>query len=121
MAMSAMVYSSPMHPLLALQVLVEHAEQALRLGDVAVARTLVLVVLAGELVEEAELAEHGADAAHLEHQPLQRLVAPRRILRHELAGLLGQVQQDGARLEQRQRLAARAIGDPGWPGSCCSG
>jgi hypothetical protein len=28
----------------------------------------------------------------------------------ELAGLLGQVQQDGARFEQRQRLAAGAVG-----------
>ena len=59
-------------------------QQAPRLRDVAVARALVLEVLAGELVEEADLAEHRADAAHLEHQPLQRLVAAGGVARHEL-------------------------------------
>ncbi len=38
------------------------------------------------------LAEHGADAAHLEHQPLQHVVARARP-RQELAGLAGQVRQ----------------------------
>jgi hypothetical protein len=61
-------------------------------------------------VEEADLAEHRADAAHLEHHPLQGLVAQRRIGGHELAGLLGQVHQDRARFEQRQRLAAGPLG-----------
>src|SRR5437764_171210 len=51
----------------ALQLVVQHAEQAFRFGHVAVARALVLVILAGELVEEAELAEHRPDAGHLEH------------------------------------------------------
>src|SRR5262245_55799262 len=44
---------------------VEHTEQALRLAGIAVARALVLEILAGELVEEADLAEHRADPSHL--------------------------------------------------------
>jgi hypothetical protein len=50
------------------------------LVDVAVTRTLVLVLLAGELVEEADLAKHRADAAHLEHQPLDGFVTAGRVL-----------------------------------------
>ncbi|KGC52746.1 hypothetical protein DO65_4937 [Burkholderia pseudomallei] len=88
---------------------VKHAEQALRLADVALARAFVLVLAARELVEEAELAEHRPDAAHLEHQPLDRLVAARGIGRDEPARLLGEIQQDRARFEQRERLAARAV------------
>ncbi len=88
---------------------VEHAQQAPGFGDVAVARALVLVFPAGELVEEAELAEHRADAAHLEHHPLDGLIARGRIRGQQLAGLLGQVQQDRAGFEQGERLAARAV------------
>ena len=77
--MSAIVYSSPIIHVAAGEAPVEHREQALRFADVAVARALVLEVLAGEFVEEADLAEHRADAAHLEHQPLDRLIARRRI------------------------------------------
>jgi hypothetical protein len=60
-------------------------------------------------VEEAELAEHRADAAHLEHHPLDGLVAAGRILRDQLAGLVGEIQQDRAGFEQRERLAVRAV------------
>ena len=56
-------------PGVARKLLVEHGQQAMRFGDVAVTGTLVLEVLAGELVEETNLAEHRADPAHLEHQP----------------------------------------------------
>ncbi len=97
------------HPLPVRQMRIEHAEQALRLGDVAVARTLVLVLATRELVEEAELAEHRPDPAHLEHHPLDRLVAAGRILRNQLAGLVGEIDQDRARFEQRQRLALRTV------------
>src|SRR5256885_12433343 len=45
---------------------VDDAQHAPRLGDVAIARALVLVVLARELVEEAELSEHRTEPAHLE-------------------------------------------------------
>jgi hypothetical protein len=58
---------------------VEHPEQPPRLRHVAVARALVRIVLARELIEEAELTEHRTDAAHLEHQPLDGLVARGRI------------------------------------------
>src|SRR6266702_3773449 len=53
------------NPLTPFQPLLQHAEQTLGLGDITIARTLVLVLLAGELMEETELAEHRADAAHL--------------------------------------------------------
>ncbi|MNR16710.1 hypothetical protein D3C85_1333290 [compost metagenome] len=49
---------------------------------------------------------HGAEAAHLPEQPLQALLAATRVLRDETAGLLGEIEQDGAGLEQRQRRAA---------------
>jgi Putative auto-transporter adhesin, head GIN domain len=78
------------------------------MGDGGHARALVFVVLAGELVEEADLSEHGPNASHLEHQPLEGLVEVRRILRHEPLRLLGQVDQDRTGLEQRQRLGAAA-------------
>ena len=61
-------------------------------------------------MEETELTKHRPDAAHLEHQPLDRLVALRRVLRQELPRFFGQVDQNRAGLEQRQRLAAGAIG-----------
>eukprot|EP01022_Parablepharisma_sp_SALTPOND_P027435 TRINITY_DN665_c0_g3_i1.p1 TRINITY_DN665_c0_g3~~TRINITY_DN665_c0_g3_i1.p1 ORF type:complete len:1952 (-),score=631.07 TRINITY_DN665_c0_g3_i1:246-6101(-) len=92
------------------QALVHHGQQTARFIDVAVTRALVFVFLAGEAVEEAQLAKHRTDAAHLEHHPLDHLVTLGGILGDELAGLLGQVQQDRARFEQRQRLAAGAIG-----------
>jgi hypothetical protein len=91
------------------EALLEHVEQALRLGDVAVARPLVLLGLAGEFVEEADLAEHRPDPAHLEHQPLDRLVAAAGSRRQELPGLVGEVDQDRARFEQPERLAAGPV------------
>jgi hypothetical protein len=75
-----------------------------KVADVAVARALVLIVLTGEFIEEPELSEHGTDAAHLKHQPLNRLIAAGRIVRHELAGLFGQIDQDGARFEIVARM-----------------
>ncbi|MCY1420937.1 hypothetical protein D9M71_365750 [compost metagenome] len=97
-------------PVAAFQALVEHRQQARGLLHVAVAGALILVILAGEFVEEAELAEHRADAAHLEHQPLDAFVAAGGVLRDQLAGLLRQVDEDGAGLEQRQRAAVRPLG-----------
>ena len=55
-------------------------------------------------------AEHGADVSHLEHEPLQRVVALARVLWQELAGLLGQVPQDRARLHHRVAPAAWSVG-----------
>src|SRR5258707_13366433 len=57
------------------QLPVQYAQQALRFRDVAVARSLVFIVLSREFMEETHLPEHGADAAHLKHQPLEGLVA----------------------------------------------
>ena len=50
-----------------------------------------------------------ADARDLDHQPLDDLVFQRGVLRHELAGLLGEIHQDRAGLEHRVGLAARSI------------
>src|SRR5215471_884896 len=51
------------------------------------------------------LAEHGTDAAHLEHEPYQRLGATARIAREKEPGLLCEVDEDGAGLEERDRTA----------------
>ena len=86
-----------------------HVQQALRLGDVTLERPLVGKLLAGEFVEKADLPEHRPDPAHLEVQPLDGLLSPRRIGWQKLAGLLGEILQDRAGLEQRQRLAAGPV------------
>src|SRR3546814_4154712 len=62
-------------PVAAAQALVQYAKQAARFGHIAVPRPFVFVILAGEFIEETELAEHRPDSAHLEHQPLNRFVA----------------------------------------------
>src|SRR5689334_23485123 len=97
-------------PLPAAEMGVHHPEQALRLAQIALQRPLVLIFAPGEFVEEADLAEHRPDPAHLEMHPLDRLPAPRRILWQKLSGLLCEILQDRARLEQRQRLSAGAVG-----------
>ncbi len=79
---------------------VEHAEQALDLTLVAVDRGLDLLREVAE--EDVGLAHHRTDAAHLEHQPLQHARAPPGVLRHQPAGLLGEVDEDRARLEDRE-------------------
>ncbi|MNN39883.1 hypothetical protein D3C81_1539380 [compost metagenome] len=61
-------------------------------------------------MEKADLAEHRADRRHLEEDPLQGLIARRRIGGQEAAGLLGQIDKDGPGFEQGQRLAARTVG-----------
>ncbi len=90
------------------QLLVDDAVQAL--GLVGIAVDGVLDLLWRIHAEMVRLAEHRAHAAHLEHQPLQRVVLAAHILGQELAGLAGEVQQDGAGLEQRDGLAVRAVG-----------
>jgi hypothetical protein len=86
-----------------------YIQQALLLGDITLERPLVGKFLAGEFVEKADLAEHRPDPAHLEMQPLDGLVSPRRIGRQKLAGLVSEILQDRAGLEQRQRLAAGPV------------
>lgn len=73
---------------------IQHAQQPLGLVDIAVARALVFIFLARKEMEEPDLAEHRPDAAHLEHQPLQGLVALGGVLAEQLAALLRQVLQD---------------------------
>ena len=90
------------------EALVDHAVDALGLVGVAVDR--VLEFLGRIPAEMMRLAEHRADTRHLEHQPLDDVVLSARVRRHQLAGLLGQVHQDRARLENRDRLAARSFG-----------
>src|ERR1700730_18298223 len=61
-------------------------------------------------MEEADLAEHRSDPAHLEMHPLNGFPTARRVARNELAGLLGEILQDRAGLEQPERLAAWPVG-----------
>ena len=77
--MSAMVYSSPADPCAVAQPVVEHAVKAHRFVVVAIDRVLNLVL--GVVVEVVGLAEHRADVAHLENQPLHRVVALAGVLR----------------------------------------
>jgi len=56
------------------------------------------------------LGEHRADRSHLEEDPLNRLDPPCRIAGDQLAGLLGEIEQDRTGFGQRQRLAIRTIG-----------
>jgi len=87
---------------------VHHAVQALRL--VAVALDRVGDLLGRIDAEVVRLAEHRTDTAHLEHQPLQHLVLAARVRRQQATGLAGEVEQDRARFEQRDRLAVRPVG-----------
>src|SRR2546422_1841139 len=81
--------------------------QALRLSAVALAAVGDLVLLRAH--EMMRLAEGRPDAAHLEHQPLQRIVLPARAGRQEFAGLAGEVDEDRARFHERERLAVGAL------------
>ena len=46
------------------------------------------------------LAEHGAEAAHLPHQPLHHLETPVDIRGHQATGLFGQIDEDGTGFHQ---------------------
>ena len=99
--MSAMLYSSPARYSRLRQPLVQHAMQALDLVGVALDRVGQLLRRVGR--EMVVLAEHRPDPAHLEHQPLQAGEPVARVGRDQLPGLLGEVDQDRAGLEQRHR------------------
>src|SRR5579862_5997647 len=62
-------------PLPSVETGLDDAQEALRFIDVPFERTFVGDLLAGEFMEEADLAEHWPDATHLEMQPLKGLVA----------------------------------------------
>src|SRR5581483_2658757 len=59
--------------------------------------------------EVTGLAEIRADAAYLHEKPLQHFVLLRLVLRQELAGLAGEINQDRPGFENRQRLAAQTV------------
>jgi hypothetical protein len=83
---------------------IEHAVEAVCLPYVAVDRVRnfawrvdsKMVVLSG----------HRSQAAHLPEQPFRRNLAAAYILRQEAADLVGEVTQDGPRLEHADRFAA---------------
>ena len=51
------------------------------------------------------LSGHWPEPAHLPEQPLQHLGASGEISRDKFAGLLGEIEEDRARFEQRYRLS----------------
>ncbi len=89
------------------EAVVQHAVQAVHL--VGEARDGVFLVAFLGLVDAAEVAALAALRSlvgHLPDQPLVHFVLGAQVLRIELPGLLGDVQHDGAGLEDDQRLAA---------------
>ena len=56
--------------------------------------------------EVMHLAEHRAGTAHLPHQPLDDAIARVARFRQQLAGLVGEIDQDHARLHQRDVVLA---------------
>src|SRR5690606_20759380 len=83
--------------LVVLEPLVEHLEETAHLALITFDR--VRDLLGRVAVEHVGLAHHRPDAAHLEHEPLDHARASLRIRRHQLSGLLGEVDQNRARLE----------------------
>ena len=107
------------HPLAIRQAVVDDAPVPLGLEGVAVDG--VGLGLGREQLEVHRLAAIGADAGGHEHQPRVHVGAQRRrVGGQELAGLLGQVQQDGVAVEhrgiaihQRRRLGVGVDGQEG--------
>src|ERR1700737_2421584 len=83
---------------------IEHAIKPGRL--VAVAFDGIRDFLLRVECEMAVLAEHATQPARLPHHPLQDVGPPAHVLRKETAGLVGEINQDRAGLEYRNRLAA---------------
>ena len=90
-------------PVATVQLAVDHVQQSLGLRDIAFTRSGILDLGTGEFVKIAQLPEHRPDAAHLEHQPLDRLVAADSIAWQQLAGFLGKIDQDRPAFEQAHR------------------
>src|SRR3546814_18094523 len=76
---------------------------------VGIAVVGILDALGRVVAEVVRLSQHGAEAAHLPHQPLQGLIAGARAVGKKLAVLLRQVDEDGAAFEERDRLAVRPV------------
>ncbi len=83
---------------------IEHTVQPVGLFHVAFDR---IGNFLGRVVREMMvLPGHGPEPAHLPEQPLKNVGPPAQITRHELAGLLREINQDGAGLEHADRRAA---------------
>jgi hypothetical protein len=87
-----------------LQPLVEHAEQAFRFAAIALDR--IGHGFRRVHAEMAVLPGHRSESADLPEQPLQHRVATAQVAGQEAAGLFGEVLQDRARLEHRDRCTA---------------
>ena len=87
----------------------QHAEQADRLGAVALLRVRVSALVCGVNEEVLVLAEHGSDMANLEKDPLDAFIALDGVCGQELAGLLRQIDQDGARFHDRNQLSTWSL------------
>src|SRR5687767_11316403 len=87
---------------------IHDAVETIRFVLVAVHGVLDLLRRVAE--EVVRLAEHRADVAHLEHGPLHHLPALAQVLRQELAGLRGEVEEHRTRFGERERLAVGAVG-----------
>ena len=94
--------------LVSCQARIKHAVQAVFFFGVAV--DCVRHRFLGRAQEMVHLSEHRPDAAHLEHQPLQRVVFQAVGFRQQLAGLARQINEYRARLHHRVRLAVGAVG-----------
>ncbi len=92
------------HELAIGQTPVEHPVEPVDLVAVAIdgVGQLVLRIVRKVVV----LAGHRPEPAHLPEQPLDRFGAASHVARDELAGLVGEIEQDRARFEHRDRLAA---------------
>ena len=82
-----------------LQPPLQDAQAAVVFVGVALVRIGMLPLSVVDVV--AELAGHRAEIADLPEQPLEGLLAAAAALRHEAAGLLGEVDQDRAGFENR--------------------
>src|SRR5882762_3931110 len=103
------------HPYTPFKSMIEHAEQASRLFDVVITRALILVCSPGEFVEKPNLSKHWADRTHLEHHPLDSLVAAGHVFGEELAAFFSEIEENCTGLEQGQRPAQGTIRvDDGW-------
>src|SRR6202030_1529212 len=100
------VAGEPMH---LFETMVQYPGQAFHLVRVALDRIGDFFWSVG--AEMVPLAEHRADAAHLEHYPFEAFVAAEPILRDQFAtSLFREINQDRRRFKERERLAARAVG-----------
>ncbi|MBA7484260.1 hypothetical protein ES707_19784 [subsurface metagenome] len=86
------------------EALVEHAVETVGLVHIAVDGVFDLFLRVD--IEVMVLSRHRPEAAHLPERPLDHVIAGMKIGGQELAGLLAEVKQHRAGLEDRDRLAA---------------